>query len=262
VSRLPRFAGDRLRQRRLELGIAETALASTLAVTPMVVRLIEAGGSANHDLRFLARYAAALGLEVLDLFDAAQSTPDSAPTRRPDAERLGAALVASGGTLNVDAAAEELGWSPERTRLAADSLEAAVRSAGMRLVWHGGADVFLAPADGETPTVAAVGARSIGTYGLTRAEAEVLVGVLDAGSRIHRSGAPAVVLSWLTSSGVIRNDRTGPVGQRNLRRVEIAASARTLYDLYLTDEPPDGAGPPGSVDPDLDVQAVKLTCEA
>lgn len=248
MSGLPRFDGARLRRRRLELGIAEDAFARSLGVTPTTLRHLEAGNSANHDLRFLTRYSAALGLDFIDLFEtpttevpARDGPAPGAPTderRTDDARRVGAALVASGGELHVDSLAEALGWSPERTRLALDDLEGRVRACGMRLVWRGGTRVLLAPEDGEAPAVARHSRRQLETFGLNRAEAITIVRLLH-GARSH-TGQNPLTERRLGVAGVVRNDRSGRPGRRDLPRVNIALSDQTRYDLYLTDTPPAG----------------------
>jgi len=253
VSRLPRFDGERLRRRRIELGIAEDTLARSLGVTPTTLRHMEGANSANHDLRFLTLYAERLGLHFTDLFQAPDDAPtDGGPVEVDDARRVGAALVAAGGELHADTLAEVLEWSPERARLAFDGLDRALRACGMRVVWSGDAQVLLAAEDGEADTVARHVREHTRATGLKRADAVVLARLLD-GPQTH-TGTSRVSLRRLVAAGIAVNERKVRTHKLGAPRVEIAVTDQARYDLYLTDTPP---GPQGATaDEPVDADSV------
>lgn len=232
---LPALAGDRIRQRRLSLGLSETGLSRSLGVSPMTVRRVEEGGTpVNYDLRFIAAYAAALGLEFADMFDISDlggAAPDGAADDDP--ATVGAVLAASGGRAHIDALATALGWTLERTRLALDDLEPRVRAAGMRLVWFADTEVLLAPADGHDEVTAAHLSRAVEVAGVNVTEFHVIRQLAQSGPVKHWAGSDARLLARLVAAGLVRAGRTGATGHKGRQRTEVALTDRTLYDLCL-----------------------------
>ncbi len=68
---------ERLRQRRIEAGLTQTALAKRAGVTKSHVSQVE-GGKAGFGPVRIARIASALGCEIADLLP--PSTPDASET--------------------------------------------------------------------------------------------------------------------------------------------------------------------------------------
>ena len=85
-----RFA-DRLRERRLALGLTQAELARRAAVTVNYVGRLEAAGAAPG-IDLLDRLAAALGTAAADLLPA-DAPPDPSAALRREARRLFAPLV-------------------------------------------------------------------------------------------------------------------------------------------------------------------------
>lgn len=230
---MPRLAGSFLRGRRLELGIAETTLAWSLGVSPMTVRHIEGSGEpVNYDLRFLANYAAALGVSFAQLFDDEPApTTGSAPWR--DVQRVGAALAGAGGRSRIDALSQALEWSPERTRLALDDLSAKVQPAGMRLVWVADTEVVLGPAAGAREVAGAQVRRTIEHSGMSAAEFRCVAQVLKAGGHHNAGSISSGTLSRLIAAGIVQAERTGPRGNHDRRRVEVQLTEQARFDLCI-----------------------------
>jgi hypothetical protein len=200
----------------------------------MTVRRIEEGcDPLVYDMRFLAGFAGALGVEFSDLFD--WDTPPARGTRggSDDVERAGAVLAGSGGRATIDALATALAWTIERTRLALAGLEVAVTGAGMRLIWFADTEVLLAPVDGVAVEVESQIASAIVTGGMNVAEFEVICQLARSGPVRHRSASNVNVLSRLISAGAVQVERTGREGRDSRQVTEVQLTDAARFDLCL-----------------------------
>jgi transcriptional regulator with XRE-family HTH domain len=137
--------GQRIRARRLELGLSVTALAGQLGLATDTVHAIETGTlthPAGVSLGAVLGLAQALGLAPADLFDdsapgqAAQPTP--APSAAaPDDRALEAVLLAHGDAVTLDDLAEALGWPLGRLEAALHALHRRLEPTGARLTRTG-----------------------------------------------------------------------------------------------------------------------------
>lgn len=247
-----RFDGERLRRRRFELGLSETALSRSLGVSPMTLRHIERSGTVSgHTVSFVVAYAQALGLHPLDVFTDDRSTsPASTPndedaTGDGDARLVGSVLVGSFGSVRIDGLAKALGWTPERTRLALEELAAVVPAVGMRVVVIGDTTVILAPQAGHGSVVAAEAGDALAECGLAPSEFPLVSRLARAGPTTQRKQHDDRTLRRLASAGVLEVGRTGPPGKRGMRRVEVRLSDLARFDLCLSDTPPEHDAPEG-----------------
>ena len=238
---LPSLNSRRLRERRLELGLSEHGLARSLGVSPSTVRRAEdgTGDPANHDLQFVARYAAALGIDFADMFTPEDRTTDQQrhSGRTKDAVTVGAVLAASGGRAHVDALASAVGWPVEQVRLALDDIGAQLPTIGMRLVWVADTEVLIAPADGHNDVAATHLRRALEVTGLNVAEFTIIDRLVRTGPALHRASADPQLHARLRSTGLIRTDRAGPAGARVRQRTEVALTEETRWDLCLDESP-------------------------
>lgn len=244
------FDGERLRRRRFDLGLSETALSRSLGVSPMTLRHIEQSGPiSGHTMRFVVAYAASLGLHPLDVF-----IDDRGPVAGPgldpvegdaasDVGTVGATLVGSFGTMRIDGLAQALEWSPERTRLALDGLAAVAPALGMRVVIIGDTDVLLAPAEGHTEAVAVEAFGTIEECGLGVADFRLVSRLARTGRSTYRKQTSDQTMRRLVAADIVETGRSGTSGYRDVPKVAVGLTDRTLFDLCLTDTPPGGATP-------------------
>lgn len=132
----PRLARQRVRTRRLELGLSERDVAAHWGVSTAVVRNVESGLVASDlSLGQLAKLAAILGLDLLELLEGGtEAEQDATPNEGAgDAAVLGSLLADTRVLVPIEALAEALGWDLDRTRLALDDLEARLRVTGLRV---------------------------------------------------------------------------------------------------------------------------------
>lgn len=235
---IPTLDGPRLRARRLELRIAETALARSIGVSPMVLRRIETNGAGiNYDLRFLARYAAALGIDTLDLFDTGPPSHDTEPdtTGDGDVERVGAVLAGSFGRVEIDALAEALGWSVERCRFALGVLEERLAGCGIRVLFGADAEVVLVPAAGEHEAVLAHGDRTVGLTGLSLREAALVAQLVEVGP--SQKAGDRNTQRRLVNLGIVENVRVRPTtaqtAQSSPGPMQVRLTRQARFDLGL-----------------------------
>ncbi|MFC8502468.1 multiprotein-bridging factor 1 family protein [Pedococcus sp. NPDC057267] len=132
----PRLSRQRIRDRRLELGLSEREVAAHWGVSTAVVRSVE-NGSVATDLTLgqVAKLGAILGLDLTELLDT-QHGPDapSAPASAADDAAVVGSLLADVRVLvPVEGLAEALGWNLDRARSALDNLDAGLRGVGMRI---------------------------------------------------------------------------------------------------------------------------------
>jgi transcriptional regulator with XRE-family HTH domain len=134
----PRLARDRIRNRRLELGLSERDVAAHCGVSTAVIRSIEAARvDADLTLGQLAKVGAVLGLDLPELLDthALQPEQEGPAPAGPDDDvaKLGSLLADIRVLVPVEGLADALNWDLTRTHTALERLDAALRPAGLRL---------------------------------------------------------------------------------------------------------------------------------
>lgn len=133
----PQLARERIRARRLELGLSERDVAAHWGVSTAVVRNVETGRvAADLSLGQLAKLGTILALDLGELLDTGTGEDDRHATAQQTAEDaavVGSLLADIRVLVPIEALAEALGWDVHRTRTAVAHLDVVLRSAGMRV---------------------------------------------------------------------------------------------------------------------------------
>lgn len=118
--------GNRVCELRRLAGLSQRSLARLLGVAPMTMRRIEEGGGhGDLTLRFAARLAEVLGVDLPALL-----APSKTIAPAPDDCAVEAALADLGRYTPLEELARALGWSLERTSVALETLETRLSSTG------------------------------------------------------------------------------------------------------------------------------------
>jgi transcriptional regulator with XRE-family HTH domain len=135
----PRLSRDRIRNRRLELGLSERDVAAHSGVSTAVIRSIEAGRvDADLTLGQLAKVGAILGLDLPEVLDThalpqpAHESPAPGGTD-DDVAKVGSLLADIRVLVPVEGLTDALNWDLTRTHAALERLDAALRPAGLRV---------------------------------------------------------------------------------------------------------------------------------
>lgn len=225
------FATELLKDRRVRVGHSFTSLAAHLGVSAATVRAIEGGAKTDHyELGLLLRYADALGLELLELFEPA-CTDQPGDASDSDAAAALAVLVGCGGSFYFDAAAAALGWTPERVRAALNAAVPLLEPLGMRLSWQGDVEVKLVGAVQHAAAVAEVSASTVRDRGLYKHSARLLIEIARLGT-VRRSDDP-VATAQLLDAGLVEYLGSEGSGVSKGNRATLGLSDAGRYNLCI-----------------------------
>lgn len=238
---------DKLRARRLELGISEHGLASALGVEPGVIRRLERNSRQNElTVNFLTDLTRALGCPLTDLLS--QPEPAQLDTAQTDdVAALGAVAARMGGDpVPVDRVAELTGWGLIRTLAAVESLEQALAAAGWSLAWPGNAEFIVTAPEDRTGVAAQLVNDAVARDGLDVHRARIVLDVIDGqrrSARADRQRSP--LLMHLEKAGFVSTETSGSWNEAS----PVQLTERAAYDLCLEIGPSRPRGHTGQANP-------------
>ena len=212
---------DRIRARRVSVGLSPQALADVIAAssTETIRRLEEGSDQGQISLATITTLADALGATIGELL-----IDDQQPERTPsdDAAALGALLASAERWCPIEHLATATGWPLDRTLAALDELDRRLALVGQRLARAGDRDVRIVPAlDGEEHLPELAG-RNVAYDGIRLDEAIIIFGL--AGGRIPPRSTPQMMaLRHLRAAGIVTYS-------------DDDKKSRIRGDLKLTDE--------------------------
>lgn len=212
---------DRIRDRRVSVGLGHQALADVVAATSTqaIWRLEHGSDQGQLSLATITTIAEALGVTIGDLLVDGQR-----PEREPsdDAATVGALLASAERWCPIDHLAAAAGWDLARTIDALDALDARLALVGQRLARWGDRDVRIVPTlEGEEHLPELAG-RNVAYGGIRLDEAIIIFGL--AGGRIPPRSTPQIMaLRHLRAAGVVTYS-------------DDDKKSRVPGDLKLTDE--------------------------
>lgn len=184
-----RFATGRLIERRLRADVSVQGLAGNLGVSAATIRGIEGGTDPQgYTFGFLERYAASLGLAFDELFE-----DDTSVGTGDVAAAVGALQAAAPGWVETTALAAVLGWEPERLYLALLEAVESLEEVGLRVAWDGDVAVRLLPVVAVADRGVSLARQVLERSGLRRAEARLVLDVLNAGQLSRSDNRPVTV---------------------------------------------------------------------
>jgi transcriptional regulator with XRE-family HTH domain len=198
--------GDRIRARRLSLGISERELARRLGVTGVVVNNLERGlNHADQDAGLLADLARHLGLPIADLFTAPPAT-QAEDGAAGDAAAVGALVAAAGRGVPATVLADATGWTLDRVTAALDELEVRLSAVGQALLRFGDGEVKLVPrvGAGDRDRLQAMLRRSFARTGMNLRQASMLHRVMRGqATGAEQRNSDRVALAELVNAGLV-----------------------------------------------------------
>jgi transcriptional regulator with XRE-family HTH domain len=216
----PHLDADRLRRRRLELQLAVDDLARRVGLRRNALVQLEATGDISQlSALQLVGLAAELAVHVDDLLD----RPVQAPA--DDAAQLGSLLHAARTLVPLEHICDTLHWSLDRAREAADTLDAQLQPAGMRV--HRNRGCVSVVAVHEAANVEATQQllrRHRARRLFMRADAQVLLNLLDPSVPLAHN--PDRARARLRTAGMITDDDQPEVTEE------------VLFSLGLSNKPP------------------------
>lgn len=223
------FRTEWLQARRRQVGHTTWSVSTHLGVSPATIRAIEGGASpAIYPFGLLDRYAAALGCRIDDLFD-----EGGCDVELTEVAQVVATIVAAGGHVLIDVAADALGWTPEHIRDVLREAAGKLDTVGLALTWRADSAVTIVPsAVAVTPTTPLAWA-SVAATGLNEPQARVIATLARTG-RLNRT-ASTMASSMLIDAGLVEHStshRTSPHIHHGVRAA-VQLSDTTRYDLVL-----------------------------
>jgi len=210
--------GNRVGELRRLAGLSQRALARLLGVAPMTMRRIEEGGGhGDLTLRFVARLAEVLGVDLAALLPPAQ-TVDPAP----DDAAVEAALADLGRYTPVEELTRALGWSLERTNAALEMLEERLSTSGM-ILKRKRFEYLLGPrrsalTDEQHANLQRVAINRWGLHlGTARVLRDALDGAIDGEWERNAPAWKTLTLGALLKHGLVRIERQRAVVQEDVR---------------------------------------------
>lgn len=231
----------KVRQARIRQGWAEYTLSNALGVSTRVIDRIEHGQDQCYlSLLFVRDLASTLGVSVAELIlDTAQDptadTPDDTISS-DDVRTVGALLSCQIAAVAVDALADTLHWTIERTLIALHELEDLLPPAGQRLVWLLDTHVQISPAD-HHQAAAGLSRRNLYDRGIDQAQARLIARLATIGPAhrlgdIDRLSLRELEQSGLVETGVLPGGR--PIGNRTAEGARLTDAAR--FNLVLAND--------------------------
>lgn len=222
----------KVRARRIEAGLAERELGSTLGLAVGVIRALERGGDQGYlNLRVVRDLARAIGTTPDDLLTDEPSTPASPAV--PDAVEdgdvatVGAVLAEMQELVAVDTLAWSLRWTSARTLVALDRLEVELGAVGQRLRWLHDTMVGICAIRPDDTVLDAAASRSVAEEGIAPREASVLARMIERPQHRLRD-IPIVTLRRFRRAGLIHTDVVDDPAERK-------AAGRNCEGARLTD---------------------------
>ena len=175
-----RIRGDRIVERRMELGLSARTLATRAKLTPTIITTLETGQQALYlTLTEIGRLTAELAVDVTWILDLEEGPGLDAQEGKKASDdsisKLGAMLTTAGSKVPTAAALELFSWTEAELEAALSRLDIRLRACGQRLRW-----------DHEDGTV---GVASDPGAGLSKAEVKAAVRASVARVRLDPNGA-------------------------------------------------------------------------
>lgn len=199
---------DRIRRRRLELGLARRDVAREVGLSEGAVTRVEHGSDADEwSVRHVRRLARVLGTTVSELLDpeprASKAEADD------DVTRLAAVLAHCDRLTPVRALSETVGWTLGRTNDVLDELDERSKLVGLRIQRLRG-QVALRPRPCESD-LGALTRLEMTTAGISRTQARTLHAVSSGTFTEQRADAQdRMALSSLVGAGLVDDHSDGP----------------------------------------------------